>query len=266
VAERVDFSANAEIYDRRHGSVLALDTARTLALSGSLQPGSRILDLGSGTGRAAVAFADLGYRILALDPALPMLQELRRKDPDIRIDSVCAEGARLPFPARTVDAAILARILYLLPDWHEVLRQVDAVLTPGACLFHEWGNGHAGEPWVQIREKSRTLFQDAGVIAPFHPGARAEEEVDAFLSGLGFVRRKELPIGSGPRMTLQDFICRIVSGELSYIWNVPKPIQQSCLPVLQAWCKASFDLGQPMAIPAELRWTIYRKSRVVASK
>jgi hypothetical protein len=51
---------------------------------------------------------------------------------------------------------------------------------------------------VQIREKARTLLQDAGVDKPFHPGARSEAEVDAFLTGLGLVRRKALLIGPGP--------------------------------------------------------------------
>jgi hypothetical protein len=59
---------------------------------------------------------------------------------------------------------------------------------------------------VQIREKLRVLFQDAGIKAPFHPGARSQAEVGAVLMVLGFVRIKNLPIGPGPNMTLHDFV------------------------------------------------------------
>ena len=40
VIQRVDFSANASIYDRRHGTVLALGKARELAAMGEFQPGA----------------------------------------------------------------------------------------------------------------------------------------------------------------------------------------------------------------------------------
>jgi hypothetical protein len=94
---------------------------------------------------------------------------------------------------------------------------------------------------------------------PFHPGARSEAEVGAFLAELGFDRGDELQIGPGPSMTLHDFVERIVNGELSYIWNVPKHAQESCLPVLAKWCEDNFDLDRSLPIPREIRWTIYRK-------
>lgn len=259
VGNRVDFSGNAPIYDRRHGAVLPPEIARELICLGGLQPSDRILDVGSGTGRVALAVAALGCRTVALDPAVPMLHELQRKAADTQIDVVAAEGARLPFAAGQFDAAILARILYLMSDWQTVLQHTSEVLKPCGRLFHEWGNGDPGEAWVQIREKARALFQDAGVTDPFHPGARSEDEVDAFLARTGFERGKVLPTGPGPRMTLRDFLGRIVSGELSYTWSLPLPVRESCLPALVKWCEGAFDLDLPVSIPQELRWTIYRK-------
>jgi hypothetical protein len=41
---------------------------------------------------------------------------------------------------------------------------------------------------------------------------------------------------------LREFVRRITSGELSYIWSVPKPIHEHCLPLLQLWCEQTFDL------------------------
>jgi SAM-dependent methyltransferase len=259
VGQRVDFSGNAALYDRRHGALLSADTVRELAAIGNLPAGARVLDIGAGTGRAAIAFHSLDYRTVALDPALAMLDELRRKGSG-SIAAVAAEGARLPFPASAFDAVILARILYLLPDWEIVLRQVSRVLRPGGSLLHEWGNGQPGEPWVRIREKARALFEEAGVIRPFHPGARSEGEADVFLTELGFTRSAELELGPGPQLTLRAFLDRIVSGEVSYIWSVPEAVRSSCLPVLREWCEDTFDLEQSFPAPAELRWAVYRKT------
>ena len=70
---RVDFSQNASTYDRRHGAVIADDVARQLARAASLRQGSRVLDLAAGTGRVAIPLTALGCRVVALDPARPML-------------------------------------------------------------------------------------------------------------------------------------------------------------------------------------------------
>jgi SAM-dependent methyltransferase len=177
----------------------------------------------------------------------------------VQVSVVTGEGARLPFASGCFDGAVLARTLYLMIDWREVLRETCDVLKPGGRIFHEWGNGQADEAWVQIREKARTLFQSAGVDRPFHPGARAEAEVDGALEELALVRSTDLPFGPGPSMTLRDFVGRVASGEFSYIWTVPKHVQESCLPLLEKWCEDTFDLDRPVSIPRQLRWTIYRK-------
>ena len=259
MGQRVDFSANASIYDRRHGAVLALDIARDLGSRGDLPREARVLDVGAGTGRVAIAFAAIGYKTVALDPAPAMLNELRCKAPDNKIQAVAGEGARLPFAKAYFDAVILARVLYLMADWQTVLQQAYDVLRPGGCLFHEWGNGEADEEWVQIREKARLLLESAGVNNPFHPGARSEAQIDDFLVALGLDHKHDLRIGPGPGTTLLDFVEKIVSGELSYIWNVPKHVRESCLPQLRKWSENTFDLKQSVPMPKDLRWTIYRK-------
>ena len=70
MTQRIDFSQNASIYDRRHGSELSQDIARELASMGQLSYGGTVLDIG--TGLVAIAFAAIGYKTVALDLALPM--------------------------------------------------------------------------------------------------------------------------------------------------------------------------------------------------
>ena len=68
-----------------------------------------------------------------------------------------------------------------------------------------------------------------------------------------------MPVGPGPRLALRDFVDRIVTGELSYTWSVPKEIQEHCLPMLKTWCEQTFDLGQTFSMPKNLYWTVYQK-------
>ncbi len=230
MGQRVDFSANAPIYDRRHGATLSVDVARSLCSAGALGRGARVLDVGAGTGRVSIALADLGSDVVAVDASVPMLSALRSKSANTSIPIVAAEGAHLPFQPESFDAVIFARILYVMADWKACLREAFHTLKAGGLLFHEWGNGSAGEAWVQIREKARSLFEDAGVGNPFHPGAREEADVDSYLLAHGFVRKGILETGPGPSTTLRDFLARIESGELSYIWPVPAPTSKTRAP------------------------------------
>jgi SAM-dependent methyltransferase len=255
VVQRVDFSGNSKIYDKRHGSVISDQLAKIIA--DRLPKRARVIDIGAGTGRVSIPLAHFGLHIVAVDLAIPMLETMQRKSGDPL--PLAAEGTRLPIRRNSADAIVVARLLYLVPDWQALLREAAAVLLQGGILFHEWGNGDSSEAWVQIREKARTLFEAAGIAAPFHSGARSEAEVDSALRDLGFLRREEIEAGAGPTITLADFLNKIESGEFSYVWNVPKDVQGYCLAKLRRWCESTFDLHLPAPMPAKLQWVVYEK-------
>jgi SAM-dependent methyltransferase len=135
VPQRVDFSDNSLIYDRRHGALISDQLSE--ALGNRLAPGSRIVDIGAGTGRVSVALAAKGFRMVALDPAIPMLQKIRQKSVAGSVH-VAAEGTRLPLGGNSADAVALARLLYLVPDWRALLRESMRILRRGGILLHEW--------------------------------------------------------------------------------------------------------------------------------
>jgi SAM-dependent methyltransferase len=259
MGQRVDFSRDAPAYDRRHGSFLSEHIARQLTATAGLQGDARILDVGAGTGRVAIPLASLGYRVTALDPAEAMLHALQKKDHAI-VTRLAGEGGRLPFVDSSFDAVVLARILYLTHDWQNVLSEAVRVLRSPGFILHEWGNGSPEEEWVQIRERLRMLFEDAGIESPFHPGARTEAEVQAFFSSLGLEPGGDLWMGGELRLTLDDFLGRIADNEYSYTWNVPVEVQRHCLRELEQWAGERFDLSRSVPVPRDLGWRIYRKT------
>lgn len=259
MAERVDFSANATIYDRRHGAAMPHDHVGRLWLAARLQAGADVLDVGAGTGRVAIPLALRGCNVVALEPAHGMLDKLRTKAGDTKLSVVVGEGGQLPFSAGCFDAVVIARLLYLTTDWPEILREVHRVIAVGGSLLHEWGNGQVDEEWVQIREEARSLFEQAGSRDPFHPGVRSEAEIDEDLESLGFVRTAHFTMGPGSSITLREFLRRLTEGELSYIWGVPENVRTECLPRLTRWSEQTFDLERPIPMPREVRWTVHRK-------
>ena len=259
MSERVDFSRNASVYDRRHGAALSEEALKRLWDAAGLLAGARVLDIGAGTGRVAIPLARHGCHVVAVEPATAMLAELRAKASETDVLGVAAEGARLPFPTGHFDAVVIARLLYLTPDWRAILDEACQVLAIGGHLLHEWSNGQADEEWVQIRSEARRLFEQAGVQAPFHPGVCSEADVDQQLVSLGCVQEARLELGPGPSLTLREFLRRLAEGELSYVWSVPETVRAACLPRLQRWAAQRFDLDCTIPMPRQLAWTIYRR-------
>ena len=261
-SRRVDFSQNAPVYDRRHGAVLSEADTRRIAAAAALTPGARVADLGAGTGRVAIALSELGCDVFAVEPAAGMLQAMRAKAQDLAIAVVSAEGARLPFAEARFDAVVIARLLYLTADWQDVLREASRVLTHGGRVLHEWGNGEPDEEWVQVRERARSLFEEAGVASPFHPGVRSEAEVEDFFTTLEYRLVDSVVLGPGPSLTLSEFLRRLVAGDFSYTWGVPPTIRAHCLPILMRWAANAFDLERAVPIPRSLRWTIHTRTHL----
>ena len=262
----VDFTRNAAVYDDRHGAAIDAALAARLVDEAGLARGSTVLDVGAGTGRVAIPLAAHGCRVVAIDVSAAMLEQLRLKSASLRsvppLRPLRGVATALPFGAATFDAVVVARVLYLVEEWRSALDEAARVLRRGGALLHEWGNGDADEPWVEVREKARELFERAGVAAPFHPGARSEADVDRHLRARGFVRGTTVSSPSGATTTIGRFLDRIESGECSYTWSVPDAAQRACLPALRAWAEARFGRDFAFAAPRAISWTFHATSKL----
>lgn len=250
------FSANAARYDRSRPALLSDSTRDAIARAACLPEGGRLLDVAAGTGRVAVPLAAAGYRVVAADRSSEMLRVLRAKAARQAVDALVASAASLPFGVRTFDAVVIARLLYLTPDWRQILVEALRVLTTGGRLLHEWANGTPSEPSTRIKEHLRTLLEEAGIVAPFHPGVRQESDVDGFLSarGCALVDAVEVPLDGG--MTVGEFLDRIEAGEFSYTWKASAPVKDRCVVALRAWACERFDMNA-RAFETPTSWKVF---------
>lgn len=130
---RAIFDEDAELYDRvRPGYPDDLFDDLT-ALAG-LQPGSRVLELGCGTGQATVPLALRGYEVTAVELG-PRLAEVARRKlaafPTVHV--VNAEFEGWPLPAEPFDLVIAATSFHWLDPSVRVAKSTDA-LRPGGAL------------------------------------------------------------------------------------------------------------------------------------
>ena len=90
-----------------------------------IQPGARVLDVGSGAGRYALPLAHAGAKVIAVDPSEAMIQMLRQdaqtEGLDIESHISSWEGADIA-PA---DIVVCAHVLYPVRDAEPFLRKLD---------------------------------------------------------------------------------------------------------------------------------------------
>ncbi|HWS39048.1 MAG TPA: class I SAM-dependent methyltransferase [Actinoplanes sp.] len=107
----------------------------------------RVLDLGCGTGRLAIAMAGAGHEVTAVDPAAASLDAARRKPGAELVRWI--EGSAEAVPAQQFDAAFLAgHVVQHLsdPEWTATLRVLrDVLVTDGRLIFD--GQDPAARPW-----------------------------------------------------------------------------------------------------------------------
>lgn len=121
-----------------------------------LQPGSRVLDFGSGPGFVSLAMAQIVgaagivYAIDRAPEALAMLKTLQITHGYTNIARIVADATTLPTLGIDVDCAAMTMVLHHTDDQQAILSSVAAVLPTGAsCVvaeFHPDGPCTLGPP------------------------------------------------------------------------------------------------------------------------
>ncbi len=88
--------------------------------------GSRILDLGAGTGRTALPLSRLGASVLAADASEKMLSIIQEKSflQGIPLELAQIDAHTLPFPDRSFDTVITFRLIMHVVNWRQTLSEI----------------------------------------------------------------------------------------------------------------------------------------------
>ncbi len=97
----------------------------------TLAPGSKILDVGCGTGFNMVRLRDQGFDVSGVEPA----ESMRRRALDQKLNVIDGDSEQLPFADGTFDAVISVEVIRYLADPLKSIREMCRVLKPGGTAF-----------------------------------------------------------------------------------------------------------------------------------
>ena len=136
------FAGLPRAYDRM-GAVLSFGQdprwRRALLAAVEPRPGTRILDVATGTGLVAFGLARRGAKVVGLDQSEQMLAGARRRlaaHPGLagQVTFVRGEAERLPFADREFDALTFTYLLRYVDDRAATMRELVRVVRPGGRI------------------------------------------------------------------------------------------------------------------------------------
>jgi ubiquinone/menaquinone biosynthesis C-methylase UbiE len=108
------------------GGLVADSQAEVLGRFAGPVAGRTVLDVGTGTGRAALLMARLGATVTGVDPSAEMLAIARRRaaEASLAIEFAAGDAHGLEFPDRAFDVVLSLRVLMHAADWTTALAEV----------------------------------------------------------------------------------------------------------------------------------------------
>jgi SAM-dependent methyltransferase len=108
------------------GRLIAEEQEEVIARFLAPVAGRSVLDVGTGTGRAAIALASRGASVTAVDASAEMLAVAERRAAAAGVAVTFAKGDAhgLAFADRAFDAVICLRVLMHAPGWHASLAEL----------------------------------------------------------------------------------------------------------------------------------------------
>jgi ubiquinone/menaquinone biosynthesis C-methylase UbiE len=122
-------------------------------------PGDSALDVGCGTGTLAARLAAAGYEMAGVDPSRGMLDELRRRAPEVR--AVQGSGTELPFADGEFDLVLSVAVMHHIAEAEEVRRtlaEMVRVARPGGRVL-VWDHNPRNPYWKLVMAR---VPQDSG--------------------------------------------------------------------------------------------------------
>jgi SAM-dependent methyltransferase len=138
------FDRDAAAYERARPSYPPAAVEHLRATFG-LGPGTRVLDLGAGTGKLTRLLTPLGCDVVAVEPGPKMREELAATTPGVEI--LDGTGEAIPLPDASVDAITIAQAFHWL-DPARAVPELARVLRPGGGLALVWNVRDSRVPWV----------------------------------------------------------------------------------------------------------------------
>lgn len=173
------FDRAVEYYDKtralpeeRHNAMINALLSET-----NVQRNDTVLEIGIGTGRIAMSFAEHVERLFGIDLSQEMMGVLRRKlaDASLHVEMSQADALLLPFAENTFDLAYAVHVYHLVSHWQDAIGDAFRVVKSGGHFVVSFHRRAGTSPTMLLRRQMHKYAQEYGIDTR-RPGAQTEDE------------------------------------------------------------------------------------------
>ncbi|MDW4911454.1 methyltransferase domain-containing protein [Streptomyces sp. ADMS] len=146
--------------------------------------GSRVADIGAGTGISTALLHARGARVIAVEPGAGMAAQFRRTLPDVPI--VRGNGNALPLAEASVDFLTYAQSWHWTDPDHAIPEAL-RVLRPGGALALWWNTYALDTPWITAQANRVQYFFGVDMVVEQNGASRRAADPSGRLD---FARRQ----------------------------------------------------------------------------
>jgi SAM-dependent methyltransferase len=166
-----------------------LQFSETAIASLALSAGQAVVDVGAGAGGAAIAMAEQGFRVTAVDASARMVERInaRAAQRGLSIDGRVIDGEALQLSDASFDAALSVLGIILFPNAERGLAEMRRVVRPrGRVSVVTWTRPENYELAAELRAAIQAVWPEQPP-APMPAQLRYREETDfrALFRGAG---------------------------------------------------------------------------------
>lgn len=230
----------------------------TIDLLDATMPGQGpVLEVGVGTGQLAIPLAARGIPVIGVDLSADMMAVLRSKTRGSAVRLVRADATRLPIADASLVGAYARWVLHLIPEWMQVLRELDrTVVAVGAVAIEPGGfSGPLREVYLRYHE----ILGDAVAMVGLSALDRAER-LDEGFGEVGWSLRDVVRVRYEHVFTLREVLVAIPTKRSSWTWRVPDADLQRATDEVRAWAEERFGGLDGPGSGGENVWRVYRRA------
>lgn len=184
--------------------------------------GSRLVELGAGTGKFTAHLVATGAHVVAVEPVAAMRDRLRETLPQVEAIDGTAEA--IPLPEASIDAVFAAQAFHWF-DGKRAVRQIHRILKSGGGLGLIWNIRDASIPWVDRLSKILEQYE-SGV-----PHYSSLEWMSAFRDESFLTPLETRQFAHAQRLSPSDLYDRIAS--ISFIAAMPEAERPGVLALIR---------------------------------
>jgi SAM-dependent methyltransferase len=229
---------------------LITPTAERLVDAADLRAGSRVLDVATGSGNAALAAARLGAHVTGIDyvPALLARGRERAAAEGLEVELVDGDAEAIPFPDASFDAVVSVYGSMFAPDHARAAAEMVRVCRPGGTIaLASWTpEGFLGELFETVAEH---VPPPPGLVSPMRWG-KEQHLLGLFGDDVDWThRRRTFTFRFASAEDFVDTFVRFYGPTLKAAEAAGPALAEDLRALVHGWNR--LPAGGPVAVPGE---------------